>query len=89
MKHITTLSKLKNDLINTLNRFKSTRSLLEEVKVEVLPLIDNMQVSILFSFHNYEMIKMIIYTSKLGLTNPENKFRDNFLFLKAKYALVN
>jgi hypothetical protein len=33
MKHITTLSKLKNDLINTLNRFKSTRSLLEEVKV--------------------------------------------------------
>lgn len=31
---------------------------------------------------------MIVYTSKLSL-NPENKFRDNFLFLKAKYALVN
>jgi hypothetical protein len=31
---------------------------------------------------------MIVYTSKLSL-NSENKFRDNFLFLKAKYALVN
>ena len=50
--------------------------------------MDNLQVSILFTFHNYEMIKMIIYVSKISL-NPENKFRDNFLFLKAKYALVN
>jgi hypothetical protein len=36
----------------------------------------------------YDPIRMIIYTSKLSL-NSENKFRDNFLFLKAKYALVN
>jgi hypothetical protein len=51
-------------------------------------MIDNMQVSILFSIHNYEMIKMIIYSSRL-LNDNTSKFRDNFLFLKGKYALVN
>lgn len=33
MKHITSSEKLKSNLINTLNRFKSTRSLLVEVLV--------------------------------------------------------
>jgi len=35
------------------------------------------------------MIKLIVHSSKLNFKNVENKFRDNYLFLKAKYALVN
>ncbi len=31
---------------------------------------------------------MIIYSSRL-LNDNTSKFRDNFLFLKGKYALVN
>ena len=81
-------SKIVNDLVNTLNKFKQARSIIEEVRVEIIPLIENLQISILFNLHMYDPIKMIVYTSKLSL-NPENKFRDNFLFLKAKYALVN
>lgn len=52
-------------------------------------MIDNMQVSIMFSFHNYDMIKMIIYGSRLQNDSYVSKFRDNYLFLKGKYALVN
>ncbi len=53
-----------------------------------MPLIDNMQVSILLYFHNYEHIQKILYPNKSYVEHGA-KFVDNFLFQKGKYALIN
>jgi hypothetical protein len=81
-------AKLKNTLLNTLQRFKSARAILDEIKKEFLPLIDIMQVSILLSFHNYEQIQRILYSPKIYGEHP-SRYIDNFRFQKGKYALVN
>lgn len=81
-------AKLKNTLLNTLQRFKSARAIGEDIKKEFLPLIDIMQVSILLSFHNYEQIQRIIYAPKIyGDFGP--RYVDNYLFQRGKYALIN
>ncbi len=49
----TMAAKLKNSLFNTLQRFKTTKTLEDVVKREFLSLVDVMQVSILLFFHNY------------------------------------
>jgi hypothetical protein len=86
--HSSAAAKLKNTLLNTLQRFKSARAVGEEIKKEFLPLIDIMQVSILLSFHNYEQIQRILYSPKIyGDFGP--RYVDNFNFQKGKYALVN
>lgn len=47
-----------------------------------------MQVSILLTFHNYQQIQRIIYSSK-NYGEISDRYIDNFLFQKGKYALVN
>lgn len=47
-----------------------------------------MQISILLSFHNYEQIQRIIYSPKI-YGDVGQRYIDNFLFQKGKYALVN
>ena len=76
-----------DDLINTLQRYKSSRALTPEVKAEILPLIDIMQVSILLRFHNYEQINRIINSRKMD--DMDVQFLNNFLFQKGKVALIN
>jgi hypothetical protein len=60
----TEAAKIKNNLFNTLQRFKTAKSLDDDIKKEFLPLVDIMQVSILLSSHNYEQIQRIIYSPK-------------------------
>lgn len=81
-------AKLKNSLFNTLQRFKIAKSLDDLVRREFLSLVDVMQVSILLFFHNYEQIQRIIYSSKIYGEISE-RYMDNFLFQKGKYALIN
>ena len=47
-----------------------------------------MQVSILLTFHNYQQIQRLLYSSK-NYGEISEKYVDNFLFQKGKYALVN
>ena len=81
-------AKLKNSLFNTLQRFKTTKSLDEVVRREFLSLVDVMQVSILLFFHNYEQIQRIIYSNKI-YGEISDRHIDNFLFQKGKYSLIN
>lgn len=76
-----------DDLINILQRYKTSRSLIDDVKKEILPLIDNMQISILLVFHNYDQISRILKAPKT-YEQGEN-FINNFLFQKGKVALIN
>lgn len=76
-----------DDLINTLQRYKSSRTLTPEVKAEILPLIDIMQVSILLRFHNYEQINRILNSRKVD--DMDAQFFNNFFFQKGKVALIN
>lgn len=78
----------KEDLVNALQRFKTSRNLGEEVKGEILPLVDNMQVSIMLFYHNYEPIKRILESNKsYGEHGPH--FEDNYYFQRGKAALIN
>lgn len=86
---LNTGAKLMNDLLNTLQRYKAARGLNEDIKKEILPLVDIMQVSILLTFHNYEQIQRIIYSPKFYGLEPGPRFVDNYLFQKGKYALIN
>jgi hypothetical protein len=81
-------AKLKNSLFNTLQRFKTAKALDDAIKKEFLSLVDVMQVSILLTFHNYEQIQRLIYSSK-NYGEISDRYIDNFLFQKGKYALVN
>ena len=47
-----------------------------------------MQNSILLFYHNYEQVQRIIYSPKM-YGNIGERYLDNFLFQKGKYALVN
>lgn len=47
-----------------------------------------MQVSILLTFHNYEQIQRLLYSSK-NYGEISERYADNFLFQKGKYALIN
>ena len=47
-----------------------------------------MQVSILLSFHNYEQVNRIIHSQKV-YGEIGDRYFNNFLFQKGKYALVN
>lgn len=47
-----------------------------------------MQVSILLTFHNYEQIHRLLYSSK-NYGEISDRYVDNFLFQKGKYALIN
>ena len=73
--------------MNVLQRYKGSRNLDDFVKREILPLIDNMQVSILLVFHNYDQINRILKSPKTYEHGP--KFINNFLFQKGKVALIN
>lgn len=81
-------AKLKNSLFNTLQRFKTAKALEDVIKREFLSLVDVMQVSILLFFHNYEQIQRILYSSKI-YGEISDRYVDNFLFQKGKYALIN
>ena len=76
-----------DDLINTLQRYNRSRNLSDDIKKEILPLVDNMQVSILLVFHNYEQISRILKTSKIS--EQGSKFINNYFFQKGKVALIN
>lgn len=57
------------------------------MKKQILPLIDNLQVSILFLSHNYDQIIRIIDNTKAyGEHGPA--FVDNYHFQKGKAALI-
>ncbi len=52
-----------------------------------MPLIDNMQVSIMLVYHNYDQISRILKNTKLyGEHGPA--FIDNYLFQRGKTAMI-
>ena len=78
----------KDDLVNALQRYKTSRSIPEEIKREIVPLIDNLQVSIMLVYHNYEQIKRILESNKSYFEHGRY-FEDNYYFQRGKAALIN
>ena len=58
------------------------------VKKEIVPLIDNMQVSIMLVYHNYEQIKRILESTK-SYGEHGKLFQDNYYFQRGKAALIS
>ena len=74
-------------LVRKFQEFKSRRTFTDDVKKQIIPLIDNLQVSIMFVFHNYSEISRIIDSTK-SYGEHGAAFIDNYYFQKGKTALI-